>query len=271
MDQTQAMQKSKTLLLPACVVALISILFTNCTPSEPPIEKNEVLVLGAIHGRHLTSEVYGVDQLADLIRAIKPDIVLTEIPPDRFDAAVNEYKTNDTITEARVVRFPEYVQVLFPLTKEMELEIIPTAGWTREMADSRSETLRNIREDSSRQEEWAEYRAAMDLADSLNQELGSRDDPYWIHTDRYDSIWELGYSVYNRLFNDEIGEGGWDNINAAHYGYIAQALDANTGVGKRVLITYGAGHKGWFMRELRKRDDIELLDMKPFLDQVYNK
>ena len=28
------------------------------------------------------------------------------------------------------------------------------------------------------------------------------------------------------------------------------------------LITYGAGHKGWFLRELRKRDDIELLDMK---------
>ena len=26
--------------------------------------------------------------------------------------------------------FPEYADVVFPLTKEMDFEIIPTAGWT---------------------------------------------------------------------------------------------------------------------------------------------
>jgi len=35
-----------------------------------------------------------------------------------------------------------------------------------------------------------------------------------------------------------------------------------------VLITYGAGHKGWFLDALSKRNDITLLDMGPFLDKI---
>ena len=34
------------------------------------------------------------------------------------------------------------------------------------------------------------------------------------------------------------------------------------------LIICDAGQKGWFMRELRKRDDVKLIEMKPFLDAI---
>lgn len=47
----------------------------------------------------------------------------------------------------------------------------------------------------------------------------------------------------NRLFNDELGAGGWDTINAAHTANIARALDEHRGEGQRFLITYGAAHK----------------------------
>ena len=70
------------------------------------------------------------------------------------------------------------------------------------------------------------------------------------------------------MFNDELGLGGWDNINVAHYSNIEKALDENSDKGLRILITYGAAHKGWFLRELRQRDDITLLDVKPFLDAI---
>ena len=73
--------------------------------------------------------------------------------------------------------------------------------------------------------------------------------------------------MYNRLFNDEIGPGGWDNINEAHYANIARALDHIAGSGQRVLITYGAGHKGWFLRQLRQRTDVDLLDARKFFDR----
>ena len=91
---------------------------------------------------------------------------------------------------------------------------------------------------------------------------GMRYDPYFVNSDKYDEISEIGLGTYNDLFNEELGLGGWDNINAAHYGHIEDALEKYTLQGKRVLITYGAGHKGWFMRELRKRKDIKLLTFK---------
>ncbi|MEL6535321.1 MAG: hypothetical protein AAFQ98_07920 [Bacteroidota bacterium] len=227
---------------------------------RPPPQKNEVLVVGMIHSGHRTAEEYNLDVLRDLIQQINPDVILTEIPPDRFPTAWEEYQAHDTITEPRVRVFPEYADVIFPLTKTMDFSIVPTAGWTRPMADDRRAKLQAIRDDSTRADEWAEYQAANQLADSLMEATGRRNDPYFIHTPTYDSIYEIRLATYNRLFNEELGLGGWDIINAAHYGYIAKALDEYAGQGKRILITYGAGHKGWFLRQLKKRDDITLLD-----------
>ncbi len=97
--------------------------------------------MGMIHSGHLTSKRYGIPQLEAIFKAITPDVVLTEIPPDRFEAAAAEFKTTDSIAEPRVRRFPEYVDVMFPLTKEMDFDIVPTAGWTKPMADARSKRL----------------------------------------------------------------------------------------------------------------------------------
>ncbi len=224
--------------------------------------------MGMIHNEHLTSEVFGIPQLKDLFRTIRPDVILTEIPPDRFEAAVTGFGATDSISEPRVRRFPEYVDVMFPLTKEMDFDIVPTAGWTKQMADARSKRLKEISKDPDWAERWQRYQEAIAQSDSAG--YGS-DDPYWIHTDKYDEATEIVLSVYNELFNDELGPGGWDNINEAHYGHIENALDSLSGRGNMILITYGAGHKGWFLRQLRKRNDIELLNMKPFLDKAFIK
>ena len=230
--------------------------------------KNEVLVLGAIHSGHLRDSVYNVEYLEKLIVEINPDYILTEIPPNLFDEAIEGFRRDDTISEPRTMRFPEYVDVVFPLTKTMDFEIIPTAGWTRIMANERRDKLRAIRQDPTRADDWKEYVEGNRLSDSLYKATGKVNDPYFIHTDEYDRIQDIGLQPYNRLFNEELGLGGWDNINIAHYWNIEKALEKHRYEGKRILITYGAGHKGWFLRELRKRDDIELLEMKPFLDAI---
>lgn len=237
---------------------LIFLLLLSACHKQP----NEVIVLGTIHGGHLEHEEFGIDVFKNLIRKIKPDIILTEIPPDRFDAAMKEYQEQDTVTEARVSRFPEYVQVIFPLTKEMDFKIIPTAGWTKPMADARSEKLKAISEDSSRITDWQEYLHAVHTSDSLIKASGRAFDPYWINSPEYDSLAEIELRVYNNLFNEELGAGGWDNINKTHFSYIAKALDTYAYQGKRILITYGAGHKGWFLHELKKRSDIQLRSLE---------
>ena len=230
--------------------------------------KNEVLVLGTIHSGHLTDSVYNVAYLTKLIKQIKPDFILTEIPPDRFDEAMRQFKQNGVITEPRVKVFPEYVNVIFPLTKEMKFEIIPTAGWTKFMNDDRNKKLKEISENPARKTDWEAYTEANKRSDEMLKATGKENDPYFIHTDEYDRIEDIGLQVYNKLFNAEIGLGGWENINIAHYWNIEKALEKHRYEGKRFLITYGAGHKGWFLRQLRQRDDIKLLEMKPFLDAI---
>ena len=254
---------------------VFAVLLSQCQPAREKnqdasgdIVKNEVIVLGMIHRNHRTSERYGIEYLTNLIKEINPDYILTEIPPDRFPAAIKEYQETDTITESRVRVFPEYVDVVFPLTKEMGFEIIPTAGWTKPMADARRQRLQEISQDTAWAERWARYQEAGDLADSAMTILEPSDDPYIIHTDAFDSAVDIQFGVYNELFNDELGPGGWDNINEAHYGYIEEALNTHTGEGKRILITYGSAQKGWFLRQLRQREDIALLDVHDFLDKL---
>jgi len=60
-----------------------------------------------------------------------------------------------------------------------------------------------------------------------------------------------------------IGPGGWTNINVEHYRQIDRTIREHRG--KRVLVTFGGGHKYWILERLRDRGDVQLLDMTPFL------
>ncbi len=271
MIKTKNLMQQVTINFSILFILLFSV--TSCNKLEEKASsdkktKNEVLVLGTIHGGHLTDSVYNIDYLQKLITEINPDYILTEIPPKAFKTAMDGFKRDDSISEPRTMRFPEYIDVIFPLSKKMKFEIIPTAGWTKYMAAERGAKLRAIRQDTSRADDWAEYVKGNKLSDSLYLASDKINNPYFIHTNEYDSIQDIGLQTYNKLFNDELGLGGWENINIAHYWNIEKALEKHRYQGKRILITYGAGHKGWFLKELRKRDDIELLEMKPFLDAI---
>ncbi len=228
---------------------------------------NEVVVLGMIHGGHTSSEVFSLEVVRNLVREIDPDYWLTEIPPNRWDRAWAEYQASGSVEEPRVRRFPEYMDALFPLTRELDFQVIPTAGWTEPMSDFRAAYLDAYSRDPERAGSWAEYQAAA-AASAEALAAGAGDDPRWIHTDAYDEAYDIRMQVYARLFDADLGPGGWDAINASHWANIERALDRHRGEGARFLLTYGAGHKGPFLRELRRRDDIVLLEVAPFLDRL---
>ncbi len=228
--------------------------------------KNEVLILGMIHDRHLASERYSTDYLRKLFQVIEPDYVLTEMPPNRFEQAVKSFQATGVIGEDRIARFAEYREALFPLMQTMKFQIIPTAGWNSHMNDYRNKALKQLSENPDRATQWTEYQAALtEMADAIGER---EDDPYFINSDAYDAITKKGLRPYDRHFNDDLGTGGWETINRAHYRWIEKALDEHSGEGKRFLITYGAGHKYWFLEKLKERDDIILLDARPFLDKA---
>ena len=139
-----------------------------------------------------------------------------------------EFEQTGFISEPSVSVFTEYTQVVFPLTRELDFQIIPTAGWTQQMASARSRKLNEIAQDPSRRAEWSEYQRALHESGRAVTAGGRSDDPYWIHTDAYDQAQEIGLSVYNRLFNDELGLGGWANVNNSLYANIQKALEENS-------------------------------------------
>lgn len=239
---------------------------TTVAQEQTAENKNTVIVLGMIHSRHLESERYSLDVVRSVIRKIDPDYVLTEIPPDLLAEAAASFAVEGEVTEARVARFPEYKDVLFPLTKEMDFKIIPTAGWTRPMASYRRDALERLSKDPKRAEDWVSYQSAVD---ALNEEIGERsDDPLFIHTDAYDALIKKGYGPYATLFANDLGRGDWERINVAHYELIDAALNHHAYEGATMLITFGAGHKYWFLEQLRERDDINLVNPTQYMENA---
>jgi len=241
---------------------------TPNTRLDPPAgyvtQKNKVIMLGLIHSGHVKSERFGLPVVESLIRKIDPDYVLTEIPPDRLAEAMKGFIETGEVIEPRTRVFPEYKDVLFPLSRDMDFKIIPTAAWSRGMADFRREALGNIREDESRKSDWEAYQKSGQAA---RDAIGDRgDDPRFIHSDEYDELTRQRFSVYATAFADDVGRGDWERINAAHYKLIEAALENHAGEGATILITFGAGHKYWFLEQLRKRDDIELINPIEFLE-----
>ena len=198
-----------------------------------------------------------------IVRAAKPDYILAEIPPARVAVAEEQFRTSGEITESRVRVFPEYTEAIIPLTKEMDFEIIGCAAWTKKMADDRR--IKLARWKIERKQDSDEVAAARRRMNERIEGAGLDNDPSGIHTDRYDEIVKEGLEPYNRLFNDDLGAGGWDNINAAHYALIAAALDEHSGEGKRFLITFGAWHKHWFLEKLRARGDVVVVPASRFV------
>ena len=224
----------------------------------------EVAVMGMIHGRHRTSERWGLAAIRDVVRRFRPDVVCAEIPPDRWPKARTDWLQRGVIEDARVKRFPEYVDVLLPLMKEMSFVVEPCAAWTTEMNLERRARIREFESDPKFAERAALYRKRnAELAVRPEVKATDTDDPRFIHSAAYDRGIELELGPYDEFLNDHIGLGGWSNINDAHMRLVHAAIRRHPG--KRVLVTFGAGHKYMFLRSLRKREDIRLMSLLPYL------
>lgn len=259
------MQRSSQLPRLLLLGLLFVVTLSSCGTLQSP--KTEVVVLGMIHGGHRTSETYGLDTLERILRAAAPDVVLTEIPPDRLAEAAQQFAETGEITEDRVRVFPEYTDVLFPLQAELGFEIVACAGWTREMALARRAKLDELKD--THPFESAEADSGWDYIERVHRREHSAEDPLLMHTgDRYDEVVETGMIPYDVHFNDALELGGWTNINDAHWGHCDRALSKISGQGKRVVITFGAWHKGRLRAGLHERSDCVEIDAGTLVEKA---
>lgn len=224
----------------------------------------QVLVLGMIHSGHKESAQWGLEQVAETIRRIQPDVVCAEIPPLRWPAVWAEYRAAGTVSDSRVLRFPEYTDVLLPLKMEMGFEVVGCAAWTQEMSDARSQKLKALAVEPELAALNAEYELRSRAVESRHAAEPIEDgDPRVIHSQIYDERTRASLLPYDELLNDYLGSGGWTNINRSHWALVGKAIDDHHG--QRILITFGAGHKYWLLDRLMKREDVQLLDVVPYL------
>lgn len=232
---------------------------------EPAAGRTEVFVLGMLHGPHRTSERYSLERMRQVVGAIDPDIILTELPIDRYETALQQFRETGTVTESRARAFPEYVDAIIPMTRDHDFRIVGTAGWTPEIAAERAAIEKRLAADPARADEWREWEASQ--AEFRKAIAGHTDDPLFIHSCAYDDAARARYAPYVAHFDKDLGEAGWNAINAAHWTNISAELDRVKGKDKRVLITYGALHKHRILERLYQRDDVVVRDPVPYFER----
>ena len=247
-------------------LALLTIL-AGCQEAgeqSVPTGTNILTVVGAIHGQHERSDSYSLQILRDAIREFDPDVVMVELPPDRFEIASQNFKQHGEVRENRADDFPELVKVIFPLQEKLDFEMIPVAAWSKAMADERRATLAEIETDPTRAEDWAAYQAA--IANYNKAVSGKSDDPFFVHSDEYDGAVKARQGTYEQLFGDDLGAGGWQKINEAHLALMRTALENLAGQEKRILILFGAWHKYKIMEDLEGSKGITVIDARDLFD-----
>lgn len=238
-------------------LAFIAACSAPAEQSAADPDTNIVTIVGAIHGQHRRSDAYSLAVLRAAIVKFDPDIIMVELPPERFAKASTNYEKFGEVRESRADDFPELTDVVFPLQKDRGFEMIPVAAWTQKIADDRRVATARLEKDPARARDWSAHQAANQAYSRTVR--GRSDDPLFIHSEAYDQAVKLRQETYGELFGGDLGPGGWKNINAAHYAKIEAALDELKGQRKRILILYGAWHKYWFLEQLQKRDDIQLV------------
>jgi len=253
--------------LAACLSALLLGL-TACGP-QPPVSPPEgatiVAVVGALHGQHRNSEDYSLDLLRQAIVKFDPDIVMVELPPERFAIASGNFDQFGEVRESRADDFPELTDVVFPLRERLGFTMMPVSAWTPDIAAERRVAEKRIEQEQTRAEDWSAYQVAIQRY--AKDVAGRSDDPTFIHSSAYDTAVKARYERYEHLFGDDLGASGWRAINAAHLANIDAALDAVSGQEKRVLILFGAAHKYKFLEGLENRPDVFLANPALLFDQ----
>ncbi|MEM7779849.1 MAG: hypothetical protein AAF697_05595 [Pseudomonadota bacterium] len=246
----------RTLLAGSLAMGLAAHPLMGCDRSS----KTRVHTMGVIHSNHRRSETYSLAVLEAAIRKASPDVILTEIPPDRIDRAITTFAALGVVDEPRTQVFPEYTEVVFPLSNQFPFRLYGCAGWTREIADNRRAALERIQSDPSRADQWAEHLVAR--REYSRAIAGRGDDPLFIHTDEFDQIVEKSREPYQVHFDGDLGSGGWTQINRAHNDLINAALDEVNGQGLTALIMFGSAHKYMIKRRLDIRSDIVQLNTR---------
>ena len=261
---------SRRLVLKA--LAVLAGLGGGCTSAPPPEPvsprvpgRTEVIVLGTLHGAHRSSQGFSLEVIRDTVRRIRPDVVLTEIPPDRFEAALLELDalgsgvSPEKISDDWVRAFPEIWGVLVPLRRELNYELVPVSGWKPAVsADRRAYYAKHPEGPPS-----ASYRSARAAFQSASASHDFRENPRWVNGPEYLELTTHQENALADAADSQLGMAAVRRINEAHWVNIEAAIAAHGGA--RILLVYGARHRWYTQPRIEALSGVTLLPVVGFL------
>lgn len=220
----------------------------------------DIILLGTIHKNHFGEQAYSFKDLDYIIKKINPTAILAELPVLQFEEIWENYKQNSNYREYYTTKYPEYSYVILPFAVEKNVEVLPFSSWTVNADSKRNSILERIKIDPERSEDWNTFLEARSWVEAKMSEYNNSLSFEWVNSQLFDEIMNVELKVYSELFDKDLKECGWEQVNQKHFKNIQEALKKvknNT----RILITIGAGHKGWLKRELESMNEIKLLNV----------
>ncbi|HJK93127.1 MAG TPA: hypothetical protein RMH85_29040 [Polyangiaceae bacterium LLY-WYZ-15_(1-7)] len=241
-------------------VALAGLLLVACGGPEYDLarvpERTEVLLLASVHGRHLDEDLdYPSEELAALLRAAEPDVIVAELPPAgeaRVRAALAAGEA-DPWLEA----FPELREVVFPVAAELEVPVVAGSGWRRAVTEARRAYAA---EEPAGPGDPRYRRAAAHLA---RRDAEEDLDPEWMHAAARWRLVAWRDRLLERFAGEALGPAAPSRRHAEHAKRLRELVRAHAG--ERLVVVFDADDLWALAEALRAMEGVTLLDARGLL------
>jgi len=231
------------------MTVLITAALFALTTAPAAARDSEVFILGALHGLHEKEDSFSYEALGQVIRAIKPDVILLEVTPEELAGKIE--------TKGR----PEYPKVIWPM--------LASGGPTAIAMEAAQPLYGELTGDAGKR--WGAF-AKQHPAESaaLTRYGESTTDVLLVRwksvADTQDEATDALGRARNRLnaalvAGSDAGQMRWDAVmvDAAK-----TAIAANPG--KRVLVLGSYRNRYMFVDELSRLRGVTLVDMRNWLE-----
>lgn len=218
--------------------------------------RTEVVFIGTVHHGHLGT-AFPFPILAAQLRRARPDVILAEIPPTRFQRVLQARGAGRP--DAWLDAFPELSAVVFPVANDLRVKVVPVSGYHAAYARD----LRAYREAHPNGPEGELYVRAAQHLERRTRTHGV--DPEWIASPAHARLHAWVDRNLQRVAGDAMGAAAPRVRDARHVRLIVDAIRANPG--KRIAIVFDARRR-WAIEQAIVAEpelDVRLLDPRTLL------
>lgn len=212
-------------------------------------KKAEVFVLATLHQFHADSKYYSFDQLSQIIRDVRPDVICVELTG------------GDIKSRRKQSTKVEYEKSVFPVADKYNYQLVPL-----EPDEPKFSTLVSLNVESERELRTADAGKAEAFSlftDGLYAHLFSVwRSPLDVNSSMTDSHFEVKHNYQNALYGDKQRR-VWEEWNGH---FLEQVLNtARSTDKKKVLVLVGVEHAYWLRKALRKQKGVHLREAPTFI------